>query len=42
MSNNPKSPYYNDFDGALNALSQAKLSQELVLLKKKENQLRKL
>ena len=26
MANNPKSPYYNDFDGALNALSQAKLS----------------
>ena len=27
MANNPKSPYYNDFDCALNALSQAKLSQ---------------
>ena len=26
MADNPKSPYYNDFDGALNALSQAKLS----------------
>ena len=26
MANNPKSPYYKDFDGALNALSQAKLS----------------
>jgi hypothetical protein len=26
MSNNPKSPYYKDFDGALNALSQAELT----------------
>ena len=36
MANNPKSPYYNDFDGALNALSQAKLSQAGEFRKERE------
>ena len=36
MANNPKSPYYNDFDGALNALSQAKLSQAGEFKKERE------
>ena len=36
MANNPKSPYYKDFDGALNALSQAKLSQASEFRKERE------
>ena len=36
MANNPKSPYYNDFDGALNAISQAKLSQAGEFRKERE------
>ena len=36
MANNPKSPYYNDYDGALNALSQAKLATGSEFRKERE------